>query len=365
MKKFLMILSLVCLLSPAYADEMCSSQSFYNAIKKGDIDFVKENVSKVEDINDPRCFLCAAAQYKQNEILDILLDNKADVNCPESSFAPVYSAIYYENHNALEKLLKAGADPNDKRSLTAPLYFATVSKDVVSVKHLLEAGADENVKFMGMSAVKYAFLVGNFELQQVFIDNWNKRFETPAVNLDETVKLLEPIKSGNKYYKILMGENPSKKPFIILFCDINKIAEIVNIRNTSLYANVYYSNKKQNVFYIDNSLRNYPKEVLASLLAGESINTDGKNSVIEALVTLGVAGDVWKELVIANPKINDESIPLIATFNAVNKIMNATNGNNLNAGDYNNLWAFSGLFKAFNKTSKGFRNEDLNTYFQD
>lgn len=165
-----------------------------------------------------------------------------------------------------------------------------------------------------------------------------------------------------KKLKFFIKENPAKKPFEIIFCDVEKISQIIDFKGDSYLANVYYSNAKQNVIYIDNKYRNYPKEVLAALFAGESINIDGKNSIIEQLVTMGVSANVWKELVLNNSKINNDSIAVIKSLNAINRVMGTTNGA-LKAGDYNNLWAFSGLFKGNNKTSKGFRNENLNVYF--
>lgn len=356
---FLLFIFCFLLASNALADEIITDKEFNLSIKNGDIDFVRENISKIKDINSSTCFLCSAARKKQNEILDLLLENKADPNCPKSTVAPLYSALVYDNNYAVEKLLNKGADPNLKTN--PPLiYIAIVNDNAYAVKKLLEAGVDSNVTFMKMKAITLAFSGMYPEIEEAYINHWNSRFDSASTDINEALELLKNSKTANKYYKILTGDNPSKKPFKILFCDIEKVSQ-GKIKEKIFEK--YNSYQKQNYIYLDNDYRNISAEILAAILAGESINTDGKTSMIEQLVTFGIMGNVWSEFISQKPEINDLNNPKIKGLNGIIDILNSNSGR-LNKGDYNNLWIFSGLTSTQNETSKGFKDKNLNVYFK-
>ena len=156
MKKiFILSALLLCSACVSYSEEI-SCKDFNKAIKKGNVEFIKQNIKNVSDINDESCFLCTAAENKQDEILDILLENKANPDCPKSSISPLYTAVVFDNNYAIEKLLQYGANPNNKTNL--PIIFLAVSNDnKFAVQKLLEAGADENATFMKLSAKQTVF----------------------------------------------------------------------------------------------------------------------------------------------------------------------------------------------------------------
>ncbi len=362
MKKLLIVSALIILASSAYGAEqnVCTNREFTNAIKKGNIEFVKENVSNLKDINDASCFLCTAVEKKQDKVLDVLLEAKADPDCPNCMVSPLYTALVYKNNYAVEKLLSAGANPNNTQNLSL-IYLAVATDNIFATEKLLEAGADENSTFFKISAVKLAFYTGSLEMQEAFIDYWNKRFKTPATDINAALNALATLKSGNKYYQILTGNNPEQKPFKIYFCDLTKINPDLEEGQIS-YVNVYNSELKQNIIYIDNAYRNIPVEILATILASESINTDGKMSVIEQLTSYGVMAQVWQEFTALNPKLTDESTTFVKGLNGMVNILNMDNAR-YSKGDYNNFWTLSGLANKRKMTSKGFRNKDLNTYF--
>ena len=149
-------------------------------------------------------------------------------------------------------------------------------------------------------------------------------------------------------------------PFRIVYCDLDKLSP--DAKNLA-YLNSYNSARKQSTIYINNEYRNVEPEIIATMLAGTSINTDGRISVVEELVSYGVMANVWKEFVSNNPKLNNETNSLVKGYNGMLKILELDAGH-LKKGNYNNLWALSGLLRGTKQTSKGFRNKDLNIYFE-
>lgn len=359
MKKILCLISLLTLsINTAFADDIVTNKKFNAAVKNGDLEFVKANIKNLENINSATCFLCTAAEKNQDDILNLLLENNANPDCPDSKISPLYTAVVFNNNYAVEKLLTSGANPNNKTNLPI-IYLAIANDNAFAVQKLLESGADYNVTFMKIKALTLAFCGTNPEIEQVFIDYWNKRFETPPTDVNEALKILKNSKNGNKYYKILAGDNLTGKPFKILFCDIDKMPSSPKTKMINRYNSV----TKQNYIYIDNSYRDIKPEVLAVLLAGESINIDGKSSVTETLVSFGIIANIWNEIISENPQLNDETNTIIKGYNGCINILKANDGR-FSAGDYNNLWVLSGIATAKNRTSKGYKNLDLNSYFK-
>ena len=64
MRKFLIFGLLLLFIQPAFTETFVSDKDFNNAIKSGNIEFVKENISKVENIDSDECFLCTAIAKK-------------------------------------------------------------------------------------------------------------------------------------------------------------------------------------------------------------------------------------------------------------------------------------------------------------
>lgn len=354
MKKFVVLLGILLSFQAVFAGENVSDGKFYKAVKNGDCEFVKENITKLKDINSSECFLCAAAQFKQNEILNILLENKADPDCPKSSLLPLYTALIYHNNYAVDKLLKSGADPN-KKNLVPLLYYATIENDAQSVKSLLEAGADTSVTFMGFTAAEAAFIRTDFEVQKQFIEFQNKRFETPETDINKSLEILKNSKYGNRFYEIINGANPTGKPFRIVFCDLTNFGS----KNYKLVKVPYYLTIKENELrlFINNTYRNEPESVLAAILGGASINIDGKTSVIEELVSTGIMAQLWLDFSTENPELRNGTTILTKGLNTVSDWLNQA------AGDRNILWMLKSSYGKLPMKSKGFKDEDLNKYY--
>ena len=109
LRSFLIFVALMFSLSSVYASDYVSNKDFNDAIKSGNVEFVRENISKVENVNSDDCFLCTAIDKKQNEILDILF-KKCDPNAPETTLLPLYCALVVKNNYAVDKLLEALCD---------------------------------------------------------------------------------------------------------------------------------------------------------------------------------------------------------------------------------------------------------------
>ena len=349
MKSFVIFISLLLTMSSVYANVYVSDREFNNAIKSGNIEFVKANMSKVKNINSDICFLCTAIEKKQNDILDVLLE-KCDPNSPESALLPLYGALVSKNNYAVDKLLAAGADPNIDTHFAPMLIFAIIDGNAHAVTKLLEAGADANVTFFKLSAIQYAFLSdkNSYDIEDAFINFWNKKYEKPPTDINKALELLKNSKAGNKYYSNLMGNNSTNKPFRIVYCELGNINP--DIAKYSFF-NIYNSSTKQSTIYINNKYRNASPEVIATLLAGASINTDGKSSVVEDLVSYGVIANVWREFATNNPKLTTEQNFFVQGYNGILKIMDLEGGNMFKKGDYNNLWSLSGLLRGKNQTS--------------
>jgi hypothetical protein len=134
-------------------------------------DFVKKLISKKADITlgeedeDYQYDALYVAIENQNEkIVDLLLENKANVNSiyTEGGLTPLSFACQFSNFHIVEALINHNADIKGKydpqtEMASIPIIEAVKSKNKEAVKLLVEKGADVNqVDLEETSAVSYA-----------------------------------------------------------------------------------------------------------------------------------------------------------------------------------------------------------------
>ncbi|RKR11623.1 ankyrin repeat protein [Flavobacterium sp. 90] len=139
--------------------------------KFGRYDFVKKLISKKADIalgqedEDYQYDALYVAIENQNEkIVDLLLENKANVNSiyTEGGLTPLSFACQFSNFHIVEALINHNADIKGKYNpqtemASIPIIEAVKSKNKEAVKLLVEKGADVNqVDLEETSALSYA-----------------------------------------------------------------------------------------------------------------------------------------------------------------------------------------------------------------
>ncbi|MBE3047284.1 ankyrin repeat domain-containing protein [Candidatus Bathyarchaeota archaeon] len=111
--------------------------------------------------------LTAAASQGGNEIVQILLDNGAEVNA--RGYAGTTALHYARNEELVQILLCAGADVNSKDDISLTLlYQASSYGHPEIVRILLDNGADVNITKLGRTALDAA--KGKPEIQQMLIE---------------------------------------------------------------------------------------------------------------------------------------------------------------------------------------------------
>jgi len=146
----------------------------------GRIEVVKELLKAKADINK-QCIECwnmsalmGAAAYDQPDMVQLLLDKRAEVNLQGNEY---YTALNYAAHGSgsleiVQKLIKAGADPNIKTQYgDNALTLAIDAENFHLVEPLLKAGADPNVEsHNGFIALIQASAKGNVEAVKLLLE---------------------------------------------------------------------------------------------------------------------------------------------------------------------------------------------------
>lgn len=356
MKKFIVVLSLFAItMSGVFAKETNYQKELETAISSGRVEVVENCIKNGANVNlEGECLLCYAIINRQTQIAELLLKYGANPDGTSKMWNPLYFAIYDDNNYILDKLLEYKANPNTE-SMIPPLMHAVTQDNAYAVKKLLEAGADEKKTFMKNTPFEVAFGVRKMDVVDAFIDYQNSKFNKPATDINKSIELLNTIESGKTYYEQIKGANPLGKPMVVKYVNLSNFG----YDSTKAYAITFLINK-QLYIYIDNRFRNEPPEIIALIIAGESIHTDKKSSRVEALCELGIETTLYKEFLEKNPALanNKDSITIEKNFNKLYKLMEDASWN------YNLLWLFYGIFdKSLPKTSPGYKNLDLNTYF--
>lgn len=92
--------------------------------------------------------LCAAINNEHSEVVNILLDNGANVNFHGWDGTPLYLAVKKRNLEIVKSLLIHKADPTDSCDFNKPtLYIASENGDIEIVKLLLKYKGNPNIHF--------------------------------------------------------------------------------------------------------------------------------------------------------------------------------------------------------------------------
>jgi uncharacterized protein len=143
---------------------------FFNAARTGDVTFLQENISKINDLNvrDSRGYtpLIIATYNGQLEAAAVLLEAGADVNASDFGGNTSLMGVSFKGYPEIATLLIGyGADLNLQHGNGGTaLMFASMFGRNNMVKLLLDFGADINIREnRGMTAADLAAQQGNME----------------------------------------------------------------------------------------------------------------------------------------------------------------------------------------------------------
>ncbi|KAK6365891.1 general transcription repressor [Exophiala oligosperma] len=117
--------------------------------------------------------LCKASERGHAEIVELLLDNGADIEASDRELTPLMEASTLKNNiEVVRLLLNRGADVNGGRGYDTPLTFAAGNGYIEVVRELLAAGADPN-KMMndGYSAARAAAAEGRLDFLKLLMEH--------------------------------------------------------------------------------------------------------------------------------------------------------------------------------------------------
>lgn len=142
-----------------YINQKEISDSFYLAIKKGDIDVIKLYLNRYPDLvnsslrDGNSTALHVAAQENDLGVVRLLVESGADVNVQNataSGTTPLSDAAQLGNCSIVDYLIKKGANVNLKnKNGETPLIATTMcSNDKPTMQLLINAGADINAEIL-------------------------------------------------------------------------------------------------------------------------------------------------------------------------------------------------------------------------
>lgn len=109
--------------------------------------------------------LCKASAGGHAEIVELLLDNGADIEASDREVTPLMEASIMNHIEVVRLLLNKGANVNGDRASSTPLTCAAANSDIEVVRELLVAGADPNkIIDNGGSAVRAAAGEGRLDV---------------------------------------------------------------------------------------------------------------------------------------------------------------------------------------------------------
>ena len=137
------------------------------AVKKGDIEAVKQAITDGTDVNADG-FLVAAIKEGHKEIAELLIAEGANVNGRETSFegSPLHQAVSQDMQEIIELLIAKGADTNVKSAYLTPLDWAVKLKKTETIKLLQKHGG----KSAAEDSIHFAVQLGNFEAVKKHLD---------------------------------------------------------------------------------------------------------------------------------------------------------------------------------------------------
>lgn len=126
---------------------------FINASMEGNLEEIKTLLQQSIDINANNYIgtaLYYAAKNGHYEIVKLLIEAKADLNCQSNTYykqTPLLAAIYNNHTEIASLLIQKGANINwfEKKGKT-PLMEACTQENIPIIKELLQKGADINAR---------------------------------------------------------------------------------------------------------------------------------------------------------------------------------------------------------------------------
>lgn len=330
---------------------------FEAALKQENFNEAEKQLENGADINK-ECYLCYAVINNRTNEFNFLIENGSNPDGTSKMWTPLYFAIHDSRNEMLDKLLKNGANPN-KEAIVPLLFHSAVKKNNYAFEKLLYAGADLNKVFLKANAAHIIFSAKNEKMIEILTKFQQKDFKKPATDINASIELLNTIKNGKPFYRAIKGENELKKPIKARYLNISTFGNY----DTDIYFAVSFLKNKELTVFIDNRYAHEPKEVIALLIAENSIHTDKKGSKTEYLYRLGAQALMYEEFLTKNPKLrlNKNSRPIQTYFNPILSLIQK------GKYDMNILWLIAerGVFeKNIKETSPGFKNTDLNSYFE-
>jgi len=226
------------------------------------INYCNANVNDFDRVNNTPLHI--ASQYGNQEIVQLLIINHADINYVNSEgWTPLHIASQYNNERVIKLLIDRNADVN----LTTyedwtPLHIATYYNNIKTVKKLLEKHPDLNKKTEdGLTALDIAFNTRNKEIYYLLLDHISK--------LDEEKKqMIESMHIENKN-KIIQKINNKAESLINAVKDKERMRDAINLINsgeigleyidkngwTALHWACYNGNKKIVKLLIENNVK--------------------------------------------------------------------------------------------------------------
>ena len=173
-----------------------AKRAVLKAVKKGDIEAVKQAITDGTDVNADG-FLVAAIKEGHKEIAELLIAEGADVNGRQTYIgrvSPLHQAVSQDMQEIIELLIAKGADTNVKSvyNLT-PLDWAVKLEKIETIKLLQKHGG----KSAAEDSIHFAVQLGNFEAVKKHLDA-GADINSTAEGLHETsLDFTEEIKGGN------------------------------------------------------------------------------------------------------------------------------------------------------------------------
>lgn len=154
---------------------MASAQSVFDVARTDDVETLLEMLELNPDtVNSKNASghspLILAAYNGQSEMVDVLIQNGADVNYTFSQGAAIHGAAFKGYLSIVALLVNNGAslDEGDQNK-TTPLIYATIFGHDEVAKYLFERGANPDyVDATGSSALDYAQSLNNEELLKLY-----------------------------------------------------------------------------------------------------------------------------------------------------------------------------------------------------
>ena len=154
------------------------SQNIFEIVENGDLQQLKNIVTEQSELldltndNEKTC-LHFAATSGFNEIVELLIDKGADVNCKNiAGETPLHYAAAFGYNDIIKTLLLNGADINSENNdLVTPLHNATFA-DINTVNLLIKNGAEVNsVDVRNYTPLDYADMLNKQDMVQLLVSN--------------------------------------------------------------------------------------------------------------------------------------------------------------------------------------------------